>query len=140
MEEFIQRTKFSRRLKLALDRLNPPGRTGVAWLTREFNQRYNGKPISVHAARKWLMGESIPTHDKLLTLAGWLKVSSEWLLYGEGDMQTLTAVQKKQAVSGGDDHIPLLQAIKSLNRDHRHVVQELVSVLVRLEGRDVPFE
>ncbi|QDX82732.1 hypothetical protein B9N43_16710 [Denitratisoma sp. DHT3] len=125
-------------MKLALDRLDPPGRTGVAWLTREFNQRYGGKPISTHAARKWLLGESIPTHDKLLTLASWLKVSSEWLLYGEGSMQTVTVVQQKQAVYGTDE-IPLLQAIRSLNREHRHIVQELVATLVRLEGRDVPF-
>jgi hypothetical protein len=44
-------------------------------ITREFNHRYLGKPVTTQAVRKWLNGESIPAGDKIRTLAKWFKVS-----------------------------------------------------------------
>jgi transcriptional regulator with XRE-family HTH domain len=134
MSAVIEKAAFSRRLKTALARLQPPGRTGVAWLAREFNQRYGGKAISVHAARKWLLGESIPSHDKLLTLAGWLRVSAEWLLYGEGEMAGVSAVQQNPAHYAVVD-MDFFREFNALNREHRDIVREMVAVLARLEGR-----
>lgn len=127
---------FADRLRAALARFDPPGRTGVAWIAREFNQRYGGKPISINAARKWLNGEAIPTHDKVMTLACWLRVSPEWLLFGAGEHGTValageapTAYRSQAAELGRD--------IAALNGEHKHIVRELVTVLLRLEGRDV---
>jgi hypothetical protein len=40
-------------------------------------------PISSHAARKWLIGEAIPTQDRIQVLAVWLNVSPSWLGFGE---------------------------------------------------------
>lgn len=134
MSVAIERTAFSRRLKSALARFEPPGRTGAAWLAREFNQRYGGKPISIHAARKWLMGESIPTHDKLLTLAGWLRVSAEWLVYGAGDMSKASAIQQDPAHYAVVD-VELLREFNALNQEHRRIVREMVAMLTRIEGR-----
>ena len=51
-------------------------------LEREFNLRYPGRPITVHAARKWLLGLALPTQDKLQVLARWLDVSEDWLRWG----------------------------------------------------------
>lgn len=130
----IERAAFCQRLKAAIDRFDPPGRTGAAWLAREFNQRYAGTPISVHAARKWLMGEAIPNHDKLLTLAGWLRVSAEWLLYGAGDMTKVSAVQQDPARYNVID-VDLVREINALNQEHRQIVREMVTMLTRLEGR-----
>lgn len=137
MSIVIEKAAFSRRLKAALARFDPPGRTGVAWLAREFNQRYGGKPISIHAARKWLLGESIPSHDKLLTLAGWLRVSAEWLLYGAGEMTATSAVQQNVAHYAVVD-VDLLREVNSLNQEHRRIVREMVAVLARIEGRGKP--
>ncbi|HEX8988287.1 MAG TPA: hypothetical protein VF816_10025 [Rhodocyclaceae bacterium] len=130
----VEREAFRRRLKSALARFDPPGRTGAAWLAREFNQRYDGDAITIHAARKWLMGESIPAHDKLLTLAGWLRVSAEWLLYGAGEMTKTSAVQQDPARYAVVD-VDLVREIGALNQEHRQIVRELVTVLTRLEGR-----
>lgn len=130
----IERTAFSERLKSALARFEPPGRTGAAWLAREFNQRYGGRPISIHAARKWLMGESIPAHDKLMTLAGWLRVSAEWLLYGAGEMTRLSAVQQDPARYAAID-VDLVREYNALNQEHRRIVREMVALLARIEGR-----
>lgn len=130
----IERAAFSRRLKSALARFDPPGRTGAAWLAREFNQRYGGKPVSVHAARKWLLGESIPLHDKLLTLAGWLRVSAEWLLYGAGKMDKSSALQEDPAHYSVVD-MELVREFNALNQEHRRIVREMMGVLASVEGR-----
>ncbi len=50
--------------------------------TNLFNSVYEGNPITVHAARKWFMAESIPNQDKLRTSAIILGVSPQWLRYG----------------------------------------------------------
>ncbi len=130
----IERAAFCERLKSAIARFEPQGRTGAAWLAREFNQRYDGRPISVHAARKWLMGESIPAHDKLLTLAGWLRVSAEWLVYGAGSMTRVSAVQQDPARYAVID-VELVREINALNQEHRAIIREMVTLLARMEGR-----
>lgn len=79
-----QRMLFSRRLIAALEILDV--RASPTIVQREFNIRSNQPPISSHAARKWLMGEAIPTQDRLQVLADWLSVSPSWLRYGEDDI------------------------------------------------------
>src|SRR3954462_4804638 len=81
MKASIEREDFSERLQLALRNANysPDSPTQLA---REFNVRFTGRPITVHAARKWLVGEAIPTQEKLRTLAHWLGVPAEWLRFG----------------------------------------------------------
>ena len=76
-----ERMDFSVRLKQTLESAHglPPSPTIIA---REFNFRFVGKPVTVHAARKWLVGEAIPTQDKLRSLAAWLDVSVDWLRFG----------------------------------------------------------
>lgn len=82
MTSAAEREAFSARLKQAL------GKAGVAdssatVLQRNFNAR--GFNITVHAARKWLLGEAIPTQEKLVALAAWLGVEPNWLRFGTGD-------------------------------------------------------
>jgi hypothetical protein len=48
-----------------------------------FNARNPKLAVSVHAARKWLMGESIPTQARLRELTAVLQVSPTWLRFGE---------------------------------------------------------
>lgn len=99
---------------------------------REFNRRYTGKPVSTHAARKWLMGESIPTQDKLRLLAAWLGVSAEWLRFGEGAGKNVA--QSERAYYNSPD-IELIGNISQLNAEHKQVVREVVLTLLRLERR-----
>ena len=75
MKASIEREDFSGRLQMALRNADysPDSPTQLA---REFNIRFAGRPITVHAARKWLVGEAIPTQEKLRTLAQRLGVSS----------------------------------------------------------------
>jgi transcriptional regulator with XRE-family HTH domain len=71
---------FAQRLRVALEscgvRLSP------SVVANEFNLRYWGRSITPHTARNWLMGNSLPTQDKLRVLAEWLQVSPDELRFG----------------------------------------------------------
>lgn len=51
-------------------------------LARDFNLRWRGVPVTVNATRKWLMGQAMPTMDKLAVLANMLNSSEDWLRWG----------------------------------------------------------
>ena len=78
----LERARFAERVKTALAARDMPVSATV--LQRIFNQRYPELAISVHAARKWIMGESIPAQARLRALADVLRVSANWLRFGEG--------------------------------------------------------
>ncbi len=72
---------FAERLRRALDAAGVrPSPTVVA---NEFNQRYWGRSITPHTARNWLLGQALPTQDKLVVLAEWLQVSPDELRFGK---------------------------------------------------------
>ena len=77
-----ERADFRERLILALDRASVSASPTV--LAREFNVRDDGAAVTVHAARKWLVGEAYPTQARLSVLSKWLAVSAQWLRFGEG--------------------------------------------------------
>ena len=72
----MEREAFARRLREVPARLGDDG-SSAARVAREFNRRYPGAPVTLHAARKWLLGEAIPAQDKLRVLAAWLGVTAE---------------------------------------------------------------
>lgn len=51
-------------------------------IQRIFNASWTGQPITVHAARKWLKGEAIPTQAKMIVLADILGVDVSVLRFG----------------------------------------------------------
>ncbi|WP_310640749.1 helix-turn-helix domain-containing protein, partial [Burkholderia cenocepacia] len=64
-------------------RRSPEKVTGATELANRFNLRHRGaQPVSPQTAHKWLTGRTIPTPDKLATLADWLRVEVHWLHYG----------------------------------------------------------
>jgi len=133
MKTISERDAFSLRLAKALkDAKIDVGSPTI--FAREFNRRYTGKAVSTHAVRKWLMGESIPTQDKLRLLAAWLGVSAEWLRFGEGGATGKHAVKSDQAHYNSPD-IELIGNINQLNAEHKQVVREVVLTLLRLEKK-----
>jgi transcriptional regulator with XRE-family HTH domain len=77
----LERARFAERINTALAARDMAVSTTV--LQRTFNERYPELAISVHAARKWVQGESIPTQVRLRALADVLQVSANWLRFGE---------------------------------------------------------
>ena len=71
---------FSERFRKALLIAGVPQSPTV--IAHEFNMRYWGKSVSLYAVRNWLLGQSMPTQDKLRTLAQWLGVSPHDLRFG----------------------------------------------------------
>lgn len=75
------KTDFSERLKTAI-RLAGLDELSNASLANRFNLRHPNQSVSTQAFHHWLVGRSIPTPDKIETLAKWLDTSAEWLRYG----------------------------------------------------------
>jgi transcriptional regulator with XRE-family HTH domain len=124
MNSSQERLAFSDRLQQALRNAeySPNSPTQLA---REFNGRFKGHPVTVHAARKWLQGESIPTQEKLRALASWLDVPADWLRFGNGHTQK----------GGGADTSMIDQKatalLNQLDEHHRQIGLDILRALVR---------
>jgi transcriptional regulator with XRE-family HTH domain len=75
-----EKQAFSARLSAEIARKK--NLKGATQLAREFNKVYRGESVSPQTVHKWLSGRTIPTNDKLQTLADWLGVDVHWLHYG----------------------------------------------------------
>lgn len=122
-----ERTGFSTRLQQCL-RSSHHSADSPTELAREFNIRFSGPPITVHAARKWLVGEAIPTQDKMRTLSQWLQVPIEWLRFG-GDEQQAKTFDPVSAVRSAD--LKMIADLQLLDDHHRQIVREFIRIIVR---------
>jgi transcriptional regulator with XRE-family HTH domain len=120
---------FSLRLKAALRaaQYSPDSPTQLA---RQFNTRYTGHPVSIHAARKWLRGEAIPTQAKMRALASWLGVTAEWLRYDGGAPLSRMEPAAQAAHLTPDDFL-LIEEWRHLDPETRLIARELIRLLVR---------
>ncbi|ADU98267.1 XRE family transcriptional regulator [Alicycliphilus denitrificans] len=75
------KAQFAQRLRDAMAAAGYEPKPAV--LEREFNTRHWGKPMTLHGVRRWLLGETMPDHRKLATLADWLGVPVQELGYGD---------------------------------------------------------
>ena len=129
-----EREQFSQRLQKMLRETHhsPDSPTELA---REFNIRFPGGPITVHAARKWLVGEAIPTQDKMRTLADWLIVPIDWLRFGNDAARQ----DVPDPLSNADSvDIKLIADMHLLDESHRQIVREVVRILIRITRNDKP--
>ncbi len=130
MPTLEEKAAFTERLKFALLR-SPEKVTGATELALHFNLRHHGEhPVSPQTAHKWLTGRTIPTPDKLRTLADWLRVDLHWLHYGPPPS---TAARSTPQPLPRDEKYPptpetseLASKIESLSPHHRYLVQELI--------------
>jgi hypothetical protein len=122
-----EREGFSHRLQQTLRNAHhsPDSPTELA---RNFNIRFEGRPITVHAARKWLVGEAIPTQDKMRTLAEWLIVPIEWLRFG-GEERRVGLPDAGTSLKSED--LKLITDLQLLDEHYRQIVREFVRVLIR---------
>ncbi len=130
MKAQLERLEFSKRLQQALHNAdyspNSPTR-----LAREFNLRFAGQPVSVHAARKWLQGESIPTQEKLRALAEWLDVPTDWLRFGNVDSNRTKT--KSDSLSSLD--IQAITNLQQLDEHHKMLAREFIRMLSRISKK-----
>ena len=116
--------KFAQRLKSAMQELGLEAKPAV--LERQFNLHYIGKPMTLHGVRRWLHGETLPSQDKLIALAEWLRIPPDELRYG-AEIKT----EIKQARERWDDAInyqerEVFEAFLNLPAPQRKVVREVI--------------
>ncbi len=124
MNSTQERLAFSERLQQALSsaEYSPSSPTQLA---REFNLRSSGNPVTVHAARKWLQGESIPTQDKLRTLASWLDVPADWLRFG------IVENRKGSVAAPASIDAKVIALLQQLDEHHLTIAHEMLRALVK---------
>jgi transcriptional regulator with XRE-family HTH domain len=123
------KAEFAQRLQAALERAGVPPKPAV--VEREFNQRYWGKPITLHAARLWLRGETIPTHDRLLCLAQWLGVEPQTLRYGDEVPKTVRERRKRWDEGVGYQEREIFELFLKLPVPQRKVAREVIVALAK---------
>ena len=130
MNSTNERESFSERLQQALKNAHysPDSPTRLA---REFNIRFEGRPITVHAARKWLVGEAIPTQEKLRMIAQWLGVPADWLRFGGPEAPGAQADGSGGARFESAD-VKLIADLQRLDEHHRQLAREFIRMLVRM--------
>lgn len=94
-------------------------------MVREFNRRFPHHAVTVHAARKWIKGEAIPTQDKILALSRWLNVNPAWLRF---DGERTTPDPAGLAIEGDEQRI--LRDLRLLDPRRRAMVEEFISLLL----------
>jgi len=99
-------------------------------LARHFNTNSYGMVITMHGARRWLIGDSFPTQSHLKALASLLGVSSAWLLLGQGPM--LEEAVSVDAVPASNNNLgEVLGIFQSLKDSERQLVLNLMMTLNR---------
>lgn len=102
-----------------------------AVLEREFNLRYWGKPMTLHGVRRWLLGETLPSQDKLLVLAEWLQVPPQQLRYGA---EVETRVRERRArwdAALGYQDREMIEAFMRIPPPQRKALREVILAVAR---------
>jgi hypothetical protein len=100
-------------------------------LARHFNLHSHGMVITMHGARRWLVGDSIPTQSHLNALASLLGVSSAWLLLGQGPMLEEQAQDPQAQASANGNLAEILGIFQSLKDSERQLIWNLMMMLTR---------
>lgn len=114
---------FSERLKQALTQATHP--ISPTFISKQFNSRYSGEPISVQSANNWLLGKAIPNQDKLAVLSLWLNVSNQWLRFGDGDSHQIVDTLNPKHEDSID--LQLVLKFKSLSESQKLILLNLIN-------------
>jgi transcriptional regulator with XRE-family HTH domain len=123
------KTMFADRLRDAMKAAGYDAKPAV--LEREFNTRYWGKAMTLHGVRRWLRGETLPTHDKLLVLAEWLGVSPEELGFGDGVARRVQERRARWDSGIGYEDRELFEAFLKLPVPQRKIIREVILAFVK---------
>ena len=127
---------FANRLRDAMQAAGYEPKPAV--LEREFNTRYWGKPMTLHGVRRWLRGETLPTHEKLLVLAEWLGVPPQQLNFG-GEIQRKVEQRRARWDSGvGYQDRDIFEAFLKLPIPQRKLIREVILTFAKVHGAGTP--
>ncbi len=123
-----ERVGFADRLRSALIAAHQP--TAPTAFVRAYNLRADGAAVTSHGARKWLRGEALPTHEKILILANWLNVHASWLRFGDAENGSyqLDNIGEKALTS---EQLMLIHDVISLSPSAQTIIRDLVDSFLR---------
>ncbi len=117
---------FAARLRQAM--VNAGFKPSPTVLAHEFNLRYWGQSISVHAARNWLLGKSLPMQDKLVVLAQCLQVDASELRFGVVTLPEMINGSTGLEANRLQDRAMMAVFLK-LTEDKQRLVRQLIHAL-----------
>ena len=127
-----ERLEFSARLRQALENAHI-GQMPAEFI-RAYNARADGSTVSVHAGRKWLEGESVPTHEKILILSRWLSVDPTWLQFG-AESASGASMDVISEANLPTPQMLLLNDILALPEPAQRTIREIVDAFTRNFGK-----
>ena len=132
MSPVSQTQAFADRLRQALESAGV--RASPTVVANGFNLRYWGRSITPHTARNWLLGQSLPTQDKLVVLAEWLQVSPDELRFGKAASgpRLSEADPRFEQLDMADRE--MINRYLSLTTPERKTVREVVSAMAVAAG------
>jgi len=119
-----QKKLFAERLTKALMEGKHP--ISPTYLSNEFNNRYDGQPISVQSANNWLLGKAIPNQDKLAILALWLNVSNQWLRFGDTDQTNILNINSSDSTD-----LDFFFKFRRLNNSQKKIIISLIDEFIQ---------
>ena len=126
------KAQFADRLRVAMKAAGYDPKPAV--LEREFNTRYWGKPMTLHGVRRWLRGETLPTHEKLLVLAEWLAVPPQQLNFGD-EIHRKVELRRARWDSGvGYQDRDIFEAFLKLPVPQRRLIREVILTFAKVHG------
>lgn len=126
-----EKARFAQRLQQAMQAAGYAPKPSV--LEREFNLRHWGKPMTLHGVRRWLRGETLPDHQKLQTLAQWLRVPIEELAFGRLPSVSKAKAQEWPAYLSVQDH-EVLQLYAQLSGAKKQILRETILAFAQAEA------
>lgn len=128
-----ERIHFSDRLKAALIAANQP--TGASAFARAYNLRADGATVTTHGVRKWLKGEAIPTHEKILIISKWLHVHSSWLRFGDAEncqYEQMPTINEELST----EHLALIHDVAALPAPAQAIIRDIVDAFMRVSASE----
>lgn len=127
-----QKLEFAERLRTAMQNAGLEPRPGV--LLNLFNTHYWGRSVTFQAVSRWLRGESIPEHDKLIALAGMLKVEPEVLRFGSGVRQAVKDHRQRWNEGVGYLERETFDAFLQLPVPQRKIIREVILTFAKVHA------
>jgi transcriptional regulator with XRE-family HTH domain len=124
--------EFAQRLRDAMVAAGLEPRPGV--LLNQFNANYWGRSVTFQAVSRWLRGEAIPEQDKLLVLAGILKIEPQVLRFGD---EVRSAIEKqKQRWDEGVGYLEreTFDAFLKLPAPQRKLIREVILTFAKVHS------
>ena len=118
-----ERFEFAERLINSLLKSDIPLR--VIEIRELFLKHSSSIKLSTHAIRKWLVGESIPTQEKLRVLADILSVDANWLRYGITEKN----IENSKLMNLNSNQKNLLNGFDKLSSNQKKYIIEITDAL-----------